>query len=131
MFGGKDVSTQLHTTSVDASVSAVARHPGVRDWVNARLREIRGSFVIEGRDMGTVVFPDAAHKFYLSAPAEVRAARRVGEREASLQEVIGALRLRDERDAKQLAPAPDAVHIETQDLTLEQVTRTVLEEVRA
>ena len=64
--------------------------------------------------MGRVVFPQAAYKFYLSAPAEVRAARRLDERGASLQEVIQALKLRDERDAAQLAPAPDAVHIETQ-----------------
>ena len=131
LFGGEDISAQLHTTAVDANVSAVARHPGVREWVNARLREIRGSFVIEGRDMGAVVFPNAAHKFYLSAPAEVRAARRVNEREESLQEVARAIRLRDERDAKQLAPAPDAVHIETQDLTLEGVAQAVLREVRA
>ncbi len=131
LFDGEDVSARLHTTSVDANVSAVARHPGVRAWVNARLREIRGSFVIEGRDMGRVVFPNAAHKFYLSAPAEVRAARRVGERDMSLQEVARALKLRDERDAKQLAPAPGAIHIETQDLTLEGVVETVLSKVRA
>ena len=131
LFDGNDISAQLHTTSVDANVSTIARHPGVRRWVNARLREIRGDFVIEGRDMGAVVFPEAAHKFYLSAPAEVRAARRVNEREGSLREVTRALKLRDERDAAQLAPAPDAVHIETQDLTLEQVTATVLKAVLA
>ena len=131
MFDGQDISAQLHTTSVDANVSAVARHPGVRAWVNARLREIRGPFVIEGRDMGSAVFPSAAHKFYLSAPAEVRAARRVSERDLSLQEVTAALKLRDARDAAQLAPAPDAVHIETQDLTLEEVVAAVVKEVRA
>ncbi len=130
LFDGEDISAQLHTTRVDANVSAVARHPGVRAWVNARLREIRGSFVTEGRDMGRVVFPGAAHKFYLSAPAEVRAARRVGERDMSLQEVTKALKLRDERDAGQLTPAPDAVHIETQNLTLEDVVAAILEEVR-
>ena len=130
LFDSEDVSSQLHTTSVDANVSAIARHPGVRGWVNARLREIRGSFVIEGRDMGAVVFPHAAHKFYLSAPAEVRAARRSGERDSSLPEVTRALKLRDERDKAQLAPAPDAVHIETQDLTLEQVVTAVLQKVR-
>lgn len=129
VFDGEDISSQLHTTSVDANVSTVARHPGVRGWVNARLREIRGSFVIEGRDMGAVVFPHAAHKFYLSAPAEVRAARRLGERGASLPEVTRALKLRDERDKAQLAPAPDAVHIETRDLTLEQVVTAVLQKV--
>ena len=55
----------------------------------------------------------------------------MNEREESLQEVARAIRLRDERDAKQLAPAPDAVHIETQDLTLEQVAQAVLDRVRA
>ena len=131
LLDGQDISAQLHTTSVDANVSAVAQHPGVRAWVNARLREIRGPFVIEGRDMGSAVFPNAAHKFYLSAPAEVRAARRVSERDMSLQEVTAALKLRDARDAKQLAPAPDAVHIETQDLTLEDVVAAVVNRVRA
>ena len=125
-----DVSAQLHTTQVDANVSAVARHPEVRAWVNARLREIKGDFVTEGRDMGRVVFPQAAYKFYLSAPAEVRAARRLDERGASLQEVIQALKLRDERDAAQLAPAPDAVHIETERLTLEQVVETLLSHIQ-
>ena len=131
LFDTQDISAQLHTASVDANVSVVARHPGVRAWVNARLREIRGPFVIEGRDMGSVVFPNAAHKFYLSAPAEVRASRRVSERDLSLQEVTAALKLRDARDAAQLAPAPDAVHIETQDLTLEEVVAAVVKEVRA
>ncbi|CAN5461386.1 (d)CMP kinase [soil metagenome] len=124
-----NISPALHTDAVDAAVSAVAGHPSVRDWVGERLRATGGSFAIDGRDMGTAVFPDATHKFYLDAPAEVRARRRVGERSTSLPEVAEALRRRDRLDHKQLTPAPDAVHIDTADLTVEEVTRRVLDEV--
>jgi CMP/dCMP kinase len=123
---GADVSEELHTDAVDAVVSTVARHPRVRAWVTERLREIPGSFVIDGRDMGTVVFPEARLKFYLTAPVEVRARRRVGERRADLDAVTEAMRRRDHLDARQLAPAADAVHIDTGALTLEQVVDAVM-----
>lgn len=129
LVGEEDVTGQLHTDAIDAAVSAVAVHPRVRAWVDDRLRELRGSFVVEGRDMGTAVFPDAASKFYLTAPAEVRAARRVGERSAALEEVTEALKRRDRLDARQLAPAEDAVVIDTGDLSLEQVVARVLAEL--
>lgn len=122
---------ELHTDAVDAGVSAVARHLGVRRWVDNRLRELGGTFVVEGRDMGTAVFPDAAHKFYLSAPAEVRAARRVSERGADLAGVTEALRRRDALDAAQLRPAADAQHLDTRELTLAEVVARVLEAVGA
>jgi cytidylate kinase len=124
---GRDVTGELHTDAVDGTVSAVARHPGVRDWVTERLREIPGPFVIDGRDMGTAVFPDAGFKFFLTAPAEVRARRRVGERSADLAAVAKAIARRDRLDAAQSAPAPDAVHVETGDLTLEQVVDRVMQ----
>ncbi len=127
LVDGRDVTASLHTDAVDAVVSAVARHPRVRDWVRNRLREIPGSFVIDGRDMGTAVFPDARHKFYLTAPAEVRARRRVGERAADLASVADAIRRRDRLDAAQSVPAEDAVHVETGELTLEQVVDRVME----
>jgi cytidylate kinase len=76
--------------------------------------------------MGSVVFPDAAHKFYLTAAPEVRAARRVGERAADLAEVAEAIRRRDALDARQLAPAPDAQHLDTSALDLDQVVAWVL-----
>ncbi len=125
---GKDTlpHAYLHSDAVDAGVSAVAQHPSVRAWVDARLRDLTGTFVVEGRDMGTVVFPAAAHKFYLDAPAEVRAARRTGERRADLQGVAEALRRRDALDAAQLRPAPDARHIDTGGLSLEGVVTEVL-----
>lgn len=121
----------LHSTAVDAGVSEVARHPRVRRWVDARLRDLGGRFVVEGRDMGTVVFPEAAHKVYLEAPVAVRAARRVGERGADLEAVAEALRLRDARDAAQLRPAADATHLETGGLTLTEVVAEVLRLVTA
>ncbi len=122
----ENVTDALHTDAVDACVSRVAAHPGVRDWVGARLREIAPPFVIDGRDMGSVVFPDASHKFYLDAAPEVRAARRVGERAADLAQVAAAIRRRDTLDARQLAPAPDAVHLDTGTLTLDEVVAWAL-----
>lgn len=116
----------LHSDAVDAGVSAVAQHPHVRAWVDARLRDLTGTFVVEGRDMGTAVFPNAAYKFYLDAPAEVRAARRTGERRADLAGVAAALKRRDALDAAQLRPADDAQHIDTGELSLQGVVAEVL-----
>ncbi len=123
---GRDVTDGLHTDRVDDAVSAVAARPRVRAWVNARLREIDGSFVIDGRDMGKDVFPDAEAKVYLTARPEVRAARRVGERAAALHEVTDAIRRRDALDARQSAPADDAAVIDTSDVGLDQVVDRVL-----
>jgi CMP/dCMP kinase len=126
----REITSALNTEAVDASVSVVARHPRVRAWVKERLRDLRGSFVIDGRDMGTVVFPQADYKFYLNAPTEVRAKRRLGERGANLAEVTEALRKRDALDASQLVPAPDAVHIDTARLSIDEVVAEVLRRVR-
>ncbi len=126
---GEDISAALHTDDVDANVSSLAVLPNLRHWVNERLREVKGSFVVEGRDMGSVVFPEASHKFYLSASAAVRAKRRVSEREANLYEVEEALKSRDEKDKKQLEPAPDAKRISTDDLSLPEVIATLLKEI--
>lgn len=122
---GVDVTARLHTHDVDTNVSAVARQPRVRGWVTERLRELDGPFVIDGRDMGSTVFPRARWKFYLDAPTEVRARRRVGERAAELAVVTEALSRRDERDAKQSVPAVDAMHIDTGPLTLAEVVDAV------
>lgn len=127
---GVDETRSVQSDEVDAAVSAVAAHPAVRAWVGERLREMPAPFVIDGRDMGSVVFPDARYKFYLGASPEVRAARRVGERGADLAAVTAAIRRRDELDARQLAPAPDAVHLDTGPLTLAEVVASVLARVR-
>lgn len=126
---GVDVSAGLHTDAIDARVSEVAVLPAVRGWVTDRLQELDGPFVIDGRDMGTVVFPDARWKFYLTASAEIRAGRRVGERATDIAAVAHGLRLRDERDARQSAPAPDAIHLDTGPLSLQDVVDFVYDRV--
>lgn len=130
LVDGHDVTSRLQTDQVDLAVSTVASHGGVRNWVNARLREIEPPFVVEGRDMGTVVFPAARHKYYLTAPPEVRALRRQGERSADLESIAAALQRRDEQDAGRLARAPDATAIDTGDLGLEEVVGEVLQSIQ-
>jgi len=131
LVDGSSVTSELHTDHVDAVVSTVAGHPEVRAWVSEQLRRVPPPFVIDGRDMGSVVFPRARHKFYLTASAEERARRRVGERAADLAAVAAAIARRDEGDARQLAPAPDAVHVDTDGLDLDQVVERVLHSIRA
>ena len=127
---GRDMTRDVQSDEVDAVVSRVAAHPKVRGWVGERLREMPAPFVIDGRDMGSVVFPRARHKFYLEASPEVRAARRVGERAADLASVAEAIRRRDHLDARQLAPAADAQHLDTGPLSLDEVVDWVLARVR-
>lgn len=128
---GVDVTDSLHTDAIDVAVSTVARHRAVRDWVTDRLREVEGSFVIDGRDMGTAVFPHARVKFFLTADPEIRAARRAGERSGGLREIAERLRRRDELDRRQSAPAEDAIFIDTGELSLGQVVDEVLKGVQA
>jgi len=127
---GEDLTSFLHTPEVDRVVSAVARLPGVRAWVNRRLKEVPPPFVAEGRDMGTAVFPEAAHKFYLTASPEVRAWRRARERPQAYEEVLRDLLRRDERDKAQSAPAPDALVLDTGGMTLDEVVAWVLAHIR-
>lgn len=117
----KDISDLLETDAIDGNVSAVAKHPTVRTWVNQHLQTLAGNFVIDGRDMGTVVFPDAHAKFYLHAAPEVRARRRLGERDGNLEALTAAIIERDKRDQAQSVPAADAIHVHTDEMTLEQV----------
>ncbi|WP_038057954.1 (d)CMP kinase [Thermus amyloliquefaciens] len=124
--GQEDLTPHLHTPEVDRVVSLVARHPGVRAWVNARLKEVPPPFVAEGRDMGTAVFPEAPHKFYLTASPEVRARRRTLERPQDYGEVLRELIRRDELDRAQSAPAPEAIVIDTSGMALEEVVARVL-----
>jgi CMP/dCMP kinase len=125
-LGGVDVSTDVRSEAVTADVSAVAAMPLVRDWVNGELRRAarqhnRG-VVVDGRDIGTVVFPDARLKVFLTAEVSERARRRAIQDGGSLEsadihalgEVIAA---RDDADSTRavapLRPAPDAVVIDT------------------
>ena len=127
---GEDLTPFLHTPEVDRVVSAVARLPGVRAWVNRRLKEVPPPFVAEGRDMGTAVFPEAAHKFSLTAGPGVRAWRRARERPQAYEEVLRDLLRRDERDKAQSAPAPDALVLDTGGMTLDEVVAWVLAHIR-
>ncbi|RMH55007.1 MAG: (d)CMP kinase [Deinococcus-Thermus bacterium] len=127
---GEEVSAALHSLEVDRRVSAVAQRPSVRAYVNQVLRQIPPPFVVDGRDMGSVVFPQARHKFYLTAQPEVRARRRVSEREADFRTILGDILRRDAADQKQSAPAPDAVVLDTSRLGLEEVVEAVLEHLR-
>ena len=132
--GGRHDEAELRSAAVTASVSLVAVMPRVRAWVNARMRECAalGPIVVDGRDMGTAVFPDALLKIWLVADPAERARRRSVEllgRAPTGEELAreeGALVTRDAKDATQSQPAPDAVHVDTTRLTPdEQVSRIV------
>ncbi|HEU0300239.1 MAG TPA: (d)CMP kinase [Longimicrobium sp.] len=136
--GGREVSAEIRSPEVNAHVSRMAAVPAVREWLMDALREsgARGGLVADGRDIGTVVFPDAELKAYLVADAEERARRRLLERglfDASPEEVraeAAALQGRDALDStRQAAPlrrADDAVIIDTTALSFdEQVDRIV------
>ena len=119
-----DVTGVIRLSNIDRVVSTVARHPEVRQVMRDRQRELaeQGDAVIEGRDIGTVVCPDADVKVYLVAEAAERARRRVADRpEIGAEALATDLRLRDQRDAAQMQPAPDAETIDTTDLDVEEV----------
>ncbi|MGM9321227.1 (d)CMP kinase [Deinococcus aquaticus] len=128
--GKRELTDDLHSTRVDRGVSVVAALPEVREWVDAQLRALPEPFVAEGRDMGTNVFPHASHKFYLTASARIRAARRARERPEDVPAIEAALQRRDELDTVQSAPAPDALVIDTGPLDLQGVIDTILTRLR-
>ena len=129
-LANRDITEAAHSSQVDANVSKVASHAGVRDWVNTKIRTLPVPFVAEGRDMGAVVFRDTPAKIFLVASPRVRAQRRTLERPEDLETVEAALRNRDGLDSVNSAPAPDAFMLDTSELTLEQVVAGVLERVR-
>ena len=136
---GTDVTQAIRSLRVTAQVSAYASLPQVRDWVNQELRHAAerapSGVVIEGRDIGTVVFPDAGVKVFLTARPETRAARRLAQEGQA--EDMGSVRRRSRelvrrddadagRDVAPLRAAPDAVTMDTTDLSFEeQVDRVV------
>jgi len=112
----------------------VARHSEVRAIMRDRQRELadQGNAVVEGRDIGTVVCPDAEVKVYLVADPGERARRRLSDRpEIGAEALATDLRLRDERDAAQMRPAPDAQTIDTTDLTIDDVLDRIEQLVQA
>lgn len=126
LIDGTSRYAELHTDEIDRHVSRVAGFSRVRDWVNTQIQQLDGSFVIEGRDMGSAVFPQAAHKFYLNAPVELRARRRLSERQADLAALTEQLARRDHLDARQLRPAADAQLIDTARLDVAGVADVII-----
>jgi cytidylate kinase len=129
-IGGAPPSDDLESADVEAHVSAVAKHPRVRTAMRAAQRALgEGGAVMEGRDIGSAVFPDAPVKFYLVANAEERAGRRVDERGA--EAAAGALHARDRRDAEvnPFVPPRDAVVLDTGDLDVNATLAAALEAI--
>ena len=135
---GTDATAAIRDEAVSEAASRVAVHPGVRAALLERQRAFlrRPGLVADGRDMGTVVFPDAGTKVFVTATPEARASRRqrqLAERgvDADLRGLLDEIRARDERDAGRavapLKPADDAVVLDTTALTIEQATAYVLD----
>jgi cytidylate kinase len=127
---GEDVTAVIRDAEIDRLVPKVARHPEVREVMRERQRALGlvGDSVIEGRDIGTVVVPDAEVKVFLLADADERARRRTAERPGVAAETLAAdLRNRDERDAVNTQPAADAVLLDTTELTVHEVVRRIAE----
>jgi CMP/dCMP kinase len=123
-IAGEDVTVRIREPEIDAAVPVVARHPEVREVMRGRQRELgrSGDSVIEGRDIGVVVVPEAEVKIWLVADPGVRALRRHAEREGlEADELAAELRRRDERDAANTHRAADAVEVDTTAMTLDQV----------
>jgi len=128
-LGDRDVTRAIRSREVEAEVSAVASHPGVRSaLVPAQRRAATGAAaVVVGRDIGTVIFPDALVKIYLDASPEERARRRIAQHGQGddLGAVAEALRARDEQDSQRAAAplqaADDAVHVDTDSVSIDQV----------
>jgi cytidylate kinase len=134
---GHDVTRAIRTPEIDKVASAVARLPKVREVLVTRQREMgaEGGVVMEGRDIGTVVFPDADVKIYLDASAEERARRRATDpahtgSQAGHAAVAEAIQARDKSDTTRavspLTLASDAIHIDTTDMPIDQVVARVM-----
>jgi len=139
---GHDVTTAIRTPEIDKGAAAVARLPRVREVLVARQRALgrEGGVVMEGRDIGTVVFPHAEVKIYLDASAEERARRRANDpahtgSQSGQAAVAAAIQARDTSDTTRavspLTLAPDAVRIDTTSMPIDDVVERVLELVKA
>lgn len=137
---GQDVTADIRTPEITSLTRYAADNPGVREHMVALQRQIGEGrdMVTEGRDQGTVVFPDAACKFFVTASPETRARRRWEELRArgsdiTLEEVLSQQEQRDARDSRRevgpLKPAPDAVIVATDDLTIDEVVAKLEAEV--
>jgi cytidylate kinase len=139
---GEPVDDELRSAHVTARVSAISAIPVVREWINSRLRAmVRAGqdVVVDGRDIGTVVFPDADLKIFLTASPEARAGRRISQRGAAVQADVldaeaAALAARDYADSTRsvapLRPAPDAVHLDTTSMGFAEQVDFIVERAR-
>ena len=141
-LNGEDVTEAIRTPQVSSAASRIAVIPAVRRAMVAKQREIGGrtSVVMEGRDIGTVVFPDAAVKIFLDAQPEERVRRRLEDERArggpiSEGQVAAQMKERDQRDSTRrdapLSQAPDAVYIDSTAVPIEEVEEAILKIVRA
>ncbi len=142
LLDGQDRADEIRTPEMSAAASQVSAYPGVRRALLDMQRDLgrEGGVVLEGRDIGTVVFPDAEVKLFLTASAEERARRRVLDlrnrgAEADYDEILAKIRSRDEADSTRaiapLRPAEDAVILDSTSLDLESVVQHVLELVQS
>jgi len=130
---GTDVTAAIRGSRIDRQVPVVARHPEVRAVLRERQRQLghEGDVVIEGRDIGTVVAPDAEVKVYLTADAAIRARRRQAERpDIGADALATDLKARDESDAARMLPASDAIEIDTTELEVDEVVGRIERLVR-
>jgi cytidylate kinase len=127
-IAGKDVTSSIRDQRIDRMVPVVAKHAAVRDVMRERQRELGrdGDVVIEGRDIGTVVAPNAGVKVYLVADREERARRRMADRPGIGADALATdMRWRDEKDAERMKPAEDAREIDTTGLRVEEVVERI------
>jgi CMP/dCMP kinase len=132
LLDGKPAEGRIRSPEVTVAASKVSVHPQVRQAMVKRQRELiaAGNYVAEGRDIGTVVSPDAPLKVFLTASEEERARRRAGETGEPVESVRRAIEDRDERDTSRqhgaLRAADDSVELDTTDLSVEQVVEKVV-----
>jgi len=132
-IAGSDVTSAIRQSRIDRMVPVVARHAGVREVMRERQRELAGrsNAVIEGRDIGTVVLPDAEVKVYLIADTAIRASRRQAERpDIGADALATDLKTRDESDRARMQPAADAITIDTTSLEVDDVVTRIEQMIR-
>jgi CMP/dCMP kinase len=139
---GEPVDDELRSPRVTSRVSAISAIPVVREWINSRLRAmVRAgqNVVVDGRDIGTVVFPDADLKVFLTASAEARAGRRISQRGQTVQTEdldaeAAALAARDHADSTRavapLRPSEDAIHLDTTAMNFDEQVNFIVEKAR-
>ena len=137
ILNGEDISSQIRTQEISGIVSIIATHSSVRQSMRDQQRAwviAHGGGVVEGRDIGTVVIPDADLKIFLTASPEVRAARRVAQSGGDVAEVAAAIRERDRidstRDDSPLKPAASSIHVDSSNKSIEEVVTEIVHHYR-